>query len=162
MKYIQRLFFISLLFVLASCSSRVSVHQPFHRSHIDLFSLTVSNGNLSVEDDVRDSMTFYIKKELRANQILDADGSHKDKEIEVTFVRFNMRDSSARFFSGALAGTDIIYTQVIVKDIKSGSILSKYFVETENKSAWGTSTGLMEQHAEKIVTYLTKTSPLAE
>jgi hypothetical protein len=41
-----------------------------------------------------------------------------------------------------------------VKDAKTGTALSKFSVESKNPTAWGTSRGMIEEHADKIVNYL--------
>ena len=39
-------------------------------------------------------------------------------------------------------------------DIDGNNILGEFVVESENNTAWGTSKGLIEGHADKIVKYL--------
>jgi hypothetical protein len=53
-----------------------------------------------------------------------------------------------------MAGADNILSQVTVRDAASGSVLGEFVVESKNPSAWGTSRGLIEEHADKIVSYL--------
>jgi hypothetical protein len=73
------------------------------------------------------------------------------RTIEVTVTNYYMRHGATRAMVGIMAGADNIQSTVKVKDPVSGKILSEFTVESKNPSAWGTSRGLIEGHADKVV-----------
>jgi hypothetical protein len=44
---------------------------------------------------------------------------------------------------------------IIVKDKKSNKIISEFKVQSGNATSWGTSRGMIQDHADQIVKYLT-------
>jgi len=81
-----------------------------------------------------------------------SDGS--SKTLEVTMNNYYMRHGAARAMVGIMAGADNIQSTVKVKDQATGKALSEFTVESKNPTAWGTSRGLIEEHADEIVATL--------
>ena len=65
-----------------------------------------------------------------------------------------MRADGARIMAGIFAGTDAIRTLVIVNDTDNTETLGEFSVVSKNSTAWGTTKGLIEGHADKIIKYL--------
>ncbi len=99
-------------------------------------------------------MRERLNEQLEAAGLLakSADGSTRAVEIVVT--NYVMRHGATRFWAGAFAGADNILTTVVVKDAKTKEVLSRFEAESRNPSAWATSRGLIQGHADKIVNYL--------
>ena len=78
-----------------------------------------------------------------------ADGSAKT--IDVAVNHYNMRHGATRAMVGILAGSDYVQSTVKVMDAATGKALSEFIVESKNPTAWGTSRGMIQDHADKIV-----------
>lgn len=76
-----------------------------------------------------------------------------DRKAEIVIVNYYMRHGATRALVGIMAGADNILSQVTVRD-GGGAVLGEFTVESKNPSAWGTSRGMIEEHADKIVGYL--------
>lgn len=70
--------------------------------------------------------------------------------VNIKFKNYYVRHGATRFFAGIMAGRDQILSDVTVKD-PAGNKIAEFEVNSTNPSAWGTSSGLIEDHAEKIV-----------
>jgi hypothetical protein len=81
-------------------------------------------------------------------------GAGPTREVDIVINNYFMRHGAARAMGGILAGIDNILTTVVVKDSTTQTVLSKFEVESKNPSAWATSRGLIQGHADKIVNYL--------
>jgi hypothetical protein len=71
-------------------------------------------------------------------------------KIEVTLTHYYMRHGAARALVGIMAGRDKIISHVRVVD-GYGAQLAAFEVESTNSTAWGTTGGLHQKHAEEIV-----------
>lgn len=71
--------------------------------------------------------------------------------IEVAVTNYYMRHGATRAMVGILAGADNIQSTVKIKDAATGNVLSEFTIESKNTTAWGTSRGLIEDHADKVV-----------
>lgn len=78
-----------------------------------------------------------------------SDGSARTVEVLVT--NYSLRHGAARAMFGIMAGTDNLQSTVKIKDQVTGKALSEFVVESKNPTAWGTSRGLIEEHADQIV-----------
>ncbi len=74
--------------------------------------------------------------------------------LEITFEEYFIRNASTRFIGGVLAGIDNITTSVIIKNKENGQVLGRFNVTSKNATAWGSKNSLIEQHADKIVSFL--------
>lgn len=78
-----------------------------------------------------------------------SDGSARTVEVVVT--NYSLRHGAARAMLGIMAGADNLQSTVTIKDQTTGKTLAEFVVESKNPTAWGTSQGLIEEHADKIV-----------
>ncbi len=69
-------------------------------------------------------------------------------------INYYMRHGAARAMVEIMAGSDNIQSRVKIKDSSTGNVLSEFTVQSKNPTAWGTSKGLIEEHADKIVATL--------
>jgi hypothetical protein len=92
-----------------------------------------------------------LTAQLSSNRLLAAASDASVRTIEVAVTNYYMRHGATRAMVGIMAGADNIQSTVKVKDQASGKVLSEFTVESKNPSAWGTSRGLIEEHADKVV-----------
>tara|TARA_E500000178_G_C16666315_1_gene592996 strand:+ start:123 stop:614 length:492 start_codon:yes stop_codon:yes gene_type:complete len=81
-------------------------------------------------------------------------GASSDLVLEITFEEYFVRDASSRLLAGVLAGIDNITTSVIIKNKENGEVLGRFKAISKNATAWGSKNSLIEQHADKIVSFL--------
>tara|TARA_Y100001970_G_C14094765_1_gene782005 strand:+ start:79 stop:567 length:489 start_codon:yes stop_codon:yes gene_type:complete len=81
-------------------------------------------------------------------------GADSNLVLEITFEQYFMRDASSRLMGGVLAGIDNITTSVIIKNKENGQVLGRFKAISKNATAWGSKNSLIEQHAEKIASFL--------
>ncbi len=72
------------------------------------------------------------------------------RKVEVDVKNYYFRHGAVRALVGIFAGVDNIQSSVTVKDTATGKVLAQFMVESKNPTAWGTSRGLLEQHADQI------------
>ena len=155
MKKINILALSGLLVILVGCGSTMKVTKEYQPSATDLFSYDIQyNESVVVPEEAIVIMKNRIESELGKRNLLAPSNSLNSKRIEIIFNNYTMRGGVARFGGGIFAGTDIIDTLILVKTDDGHVILSEFVVESTNNTAWGTSQGLIEGHADKIVKYL--------
>ena len=81
-------------------------------------------------------------------------GAGSNLVLEITFEEYFVRDASSRLLAGVLAGIDNITTSVIIKNKENGEVLGRFKAISKNATAWGSKNSLIEQHADKIVSFL--------
>ncbi len=99
-------------------------------------------------------MRERLNEELEAAGLLAKGADASTRAVEIVVTNYFMRHGAARFWGGVFAGTDNIVTTVVVKDAKTQAVVSKFEAESKNPTAWATSRGLIQGHADKIVNYL--------
>lgn len=92
-----------------------------------------------------------LTTQLSSNALLAGASDTSSRTVEVTVTNYYMRHGATRALVGIMAGADNVQSTVKVKDFSTGKILSEFNVESKNPSAWGTSRGMLEEHADKIV-----------
>ena len=92
-----------------------------------------------------------LTTQLSSNALLAGASDTSSRTVEVTVTNYSMRHGATRALVGIMAGADNVQSTVKVKDFSTGKILSEFNVESKNPSAWGTSRGMLEEHADKIV-----------
>ena len=139
--------------LLGGCiGTSLRAHTPYQPSAGQSFTYKfVDEGKMSAEG-------LEIMRE-RLDSQLEAAGLTKGaagpaREVDIVINNYFMRHGAARAMGGILHGIDNILTTVLVKDAKTQTVLSKFEVESKNPSAWATSRGLIQGHADKIVNYL--------
>ena len=95
-----------------------------------------------------------LDAQLSANGQLAFGSDESANSVEVTITAYRMRHGAARAMAGIFAGTDSMISTVEVKEPKTQSVKAKFDVLSSNATAWGTSQGMIEDHADQIVQYL--------
>jgi hypothetical protein len=91
-----------------------------------------------------------LNEQLSTNGLLAPATDDDARTIEVTVTNYYIRPGAVRATMGIMAGADNVQSTVKIKD-SVGKVLSEYAVESKNPTAWGTSRGLLEKHADMIV-----------
>lgn len=132
---------------LAACSTTSTVQQPRATPAVagEKYSYTFVN-KAGTEGGDPSALDAAIRTRMQAAGVLGTGGSATP--VTVTLVDFRMRHGAARALVGVMAGKDRIHSKVTVGG--GGS----FDVETSNITAWGTSGGLMEKHADEIIARL--------
>ena len=148
--------FLSALMLLTGCSTNMTVFQEYNPGNNDKFSyfFTTVNSSNEVPQETIDVMGARLKSALAKSSHFASNKDVEHNEIEVSFYQYNVKNTAARFAVGVLAGGDVIKTRVIVRNSQTKRRLAEFDVVSENNSAWGTTSGMIEDHADKIVNYL--------
>ena len=136
------------LLLLAACSTTSTVHQqhaPAATGQVYAYSFENQGGD-DAEGIAR--LDGVIQDRLRQAGLLGGAGA--DRKIEVTLRHYYLRSNAGRFWAGIMAGRDKIISDVRILDA-GGRQRGSFQVETTNSTAWGTSDGLMQKHADEIV-----------
>jgi uncharacterized protein DUF4410 len=146
-----RLFALSLCLMLCACSTTSTIHQAPAVAMGQKYQYTfVNHGG----DDAEGIATLdaTIRSKLRDAGLLAGDGGPSTR-LEVVLTHYYMRSGGARFWAGIMAGRDKIASSVRIVG-PDGRQAGSFDVESTNTTAWGTSSGLMEKHADEIVARL--------
>lgn len=136
---------------LAACSTTSVVHQPHAPAAGQVYGYAFANeGGDDLEGIAELDRT--IQGRLREAGLLAGDTAAPMK-IDIVLKHYYLRSNGARFWAGIMAGRDKIISRVRVLGA-DGAQVGSFDVETTNVSAWGTSGGLMERHADEIVAKL--------
>ena len=151
------------LFILSSCSTafinsgtlpgtgtELTVSKSLNYEGSQYFSYKVESLYKLSDQDLY-VFTNRIETQLKQKLLYQ---ENTNKVIEITFDNYVMRDNSTRFVAGVFAGIDNITTSVVIKDKNSKKILGAFQVISKNATAWGSTNSLLEQHADKIISYL--------
>ncbi len=90
----------------------------------------------------------FIQQRLRDANLL-ATGAG-DGKVEVTVTHYYARSDGARAWAGVMAGRDKVVSRVRVLD-RGGRALDEFEVKSSNATAFGSTAGLHEKHADEIV-----------
>lgn len=133
--------------LLAACSTTSTVHQP-HRAPAGQ-SYAYSFANQGGDDHAGIArLDNVIQAHLREAGLITAGAA--EQKIEVVVKHYYVRSNGARFWAGIMAGRDKIVSNVRVVG-GDGTQVGNFDVETFNSTAWGTTDGLMQKHAEELV-----------
>lgn len=138
------------ILLLTACSTTSTVHQAHTAPVGQIYAYSFSNQGGDDDEGIA-RLDGVIQSHLRQAGLINA-GSANPK-IEVVLKHYYVRSNGARFWAGIMAGRDKIVSNVLVVDV-SGSQVGNFEVETFNSTAWGTTDGLMEKHAEELVAQL--------
>ncbi|MFO7713334.1 DUF4410 domain-containing protein [Desulfosarcina sp.] len=94
-----------------------------------------------------------LESQFRASG-LPVTGSSAARSVEIVITNYYMRHGAARALVGIMAGVDNIQSSIIVRDMTSNAVLGQFSVKSSNPTAIFTSRGLIEDHADKIVRYV--------
>jgi hypothetical protein len=151
-----RIAVVLLALALAACSTTSTVHQPLPPTasqapaHAYAYAFENHGG-----DDLEgiDKLDRLIQGRLLQAGIVAGMGEPSSGRVQVDLTHYYVRSNGARFWAGIMAGRDKIVSEVEVFD-DAGRQVGSFEVETTNLSAWGTTEGLMEKHADEIVGWL--------
>jgi hypothetical protein len=148
---LQGLLVASLL--LTGCAgTKMSVQAPYQPTQGAALAYVV-NPKVEVSDEALGILRQRLDSQLRASGLL-ASSAGASKQVEISIVNYYMRHGATRALVGVMAGADNMQSSVIVKDSTTQAVLGEFKVESSNPTAMGTSRGMIEDHADKIVAYL--------
>lgn len=144
-----------LVVALAACSTTSTVHKPVPpavaQGQAYAYAFANSAGDEDPEGVAR--LDRLIHAGLLKAGLVATSGESRAGRVEVELTHYYVRSNAARFWAGILAGRDRIASRVTVRD-ERGAEIGSFDVETTNVSAWGGTQGLMEEHADEIVSRL--------
>lgn len=140
--------------LLAGCAGTAAIVQSEYRlAQGEKLKLQLTAPPTASEEGVT-ILRERLTSQLSSNGLLATASDASARTIEVTVTNYRMRHGATRAMVGIMAGADNIQSTVKVKDQASDKVLSEFTVESKNPSAWGTSRGLIEEHADKVVATL--------
>lgn len=95
-----------------------------------------------------------LTTQLSSSGLLASASDPQARTVEVVVTNYYMRHGAARALVGIMAGVDNIQSTIKLKDKASDKVLWEFKVQSENPSAWGTSRGMIQDHADEIVSTL--------
>ena len=137
--------------LLAGCSTGAKVQTAYQLSEGDKLKVKVSTP-AEAKDEGMKIFRDRLDAQLAAKGLLAKSSDGSARTLDVTMTNYRMRHGAARGLAGIFAGTDNIQSTVKVRD--GAKVLSEFTVESKNATAWGTSRGMIEDHADQIVTTL--------
>lgn len=87
-----------------------------------------------------------------------AAGKPPARSVEIVITNYYMRHGATRALVGILAGADNMQSSITVRDTKTKAVIGQFAVESTNPTAMFTSRGMIEEHADKIVRYVSSGS----
>jgi hypothetical protein len=142
--------------VLPACGTSSHVNQRYAPAAGDQFAYTIENPGGMIAEDLT-TLRTSLDSQLRAAGLLAATPSGAERKVTITINEYRMRHGAARALVGIMAGKDTIRSTVKVVDA-NGRVLGATEVDSGNSTAWGTTDGLIEGHAEEIANFLRGTS----
>lgn len=146
----MRILMALLSLALAACSTTSTIDQPLPPqapvAHVYSYAFENHNGE-DIEGIAKLDRAIHAQL-LRAGMVAQT-GEAADGRMRVELTHYYVRSNAARFWAGILAGRDKIASRVTLRDA-AGTELGSFEVETTNLSAWGSTEGLMDRHAEEI------------
>ena len=147
-----------LILALAACSTTSTVHQPLPSTpgqvpaHAYAYAYAFENHGGDDQEGI-DRLDRLIQGRLLQAGLVAGIDQPSSGRVQVDLTHYYVRSNAARFWAGIMAGRDKIVSEVEVFD-DAGKQVGSFEVETTNISAWGTTEGLMEKHADEIVARL--------
>jgi len=137
--------------LLAGCAGTAAIVQSEYRlAQGEKFKLQLTAPAAASEEGIT-ILRERLTSQLSSNGLLATAADASARTVEVTVTNYYMRHGATRAMVGIMAGADNIQSAVRVKDPASGKVLSEFTVESKNPTAWGTSRGMIEDHADKVV-----------
>lgn len=103
-----------------------------------------------VPDHFLSAVSGHLKNELRKRGLLADETISDAGQIDVDVTYYRMRSGFSRMMFGVLAGKDGIEGQVVIKDAKSGTAISKMDVSSYNIMAVGNEDDIARMFAEDV------------
>lgn len=143
--------FLAAAAILSGCAGTAAKSQSSYKLQPnDKFKLqlnTPTEANQEAVTILRNRLTDQLAK----NGLLAPATDASARTLEVNVTNYRMRHGSARALAGIFAGKDNIQSTTKIKEANNGGAISEFAVESTNPSAWGTSRGLIEEHADTVV-----------
>jgi hypothetical protein len=102
-------------------------------------------------EEARGIFRARLTEKLTSGGLLSGASDTDARELDIQVTNYRMRHGAARALLGILAGSDNMQSMIGIKNKTTGAVLSEYEIESKNPSAWGTSKGMIEDHADRIV-----------
>jgi len=150
MKYWLGAAVLAACVVLSGCSTSSQVQQAHSGLQGRSFDYWFTNRGGENAEGIAELDRVIQNRLLRAGFVGNGAASGK---VDVTLTHYYVRHGAARALVGIMAGRDKIISHVRVTDT-SGALLTAFEVESTNATAWGTTGGLHEKHAEEIAAQL--------
>lgn len=149
----MKLIIVALSLALAGCGTSSQVRDSYSHASTDRFFYEVVNTDGMSAEGL--SILTARMDSLLGTRGQRATGSEPDaKKVTIEITNYYMRHGATRALVGIMAGRDSIESQVRIVDA-AGKVLGKIDISSKNATAWGTSRGLIEGHAEEIVEFAT-------
>ena len=139
------------LFIVGCAGTSFKVDRAYAPAKGDNFSLNIED-SASMSAEGMEILRSRLIEQLQSKNILKEKNSKLKLNVKIT--TYNMRHGASRAMLGVMAGSDRIISTITILDQQSNNIIGVYKVNSKNPSAWGTSRGLIEEHADTIVSYL--------
>lgn len=146
MVVINRIALLLVVVLLSACSTTSRVHQAHAGFQGQSFEYQFSNRGGDNADGIAE-LSRVVQNQLQVSGLIN-NGAASGK-IEITLTHYYMRHGAARALVGIMAGRDKIVSHVRVVDA-TGVQRAAFEVESTNSTAWGTTGGLHQKHAEEI------------
>ncbi|ADV28434.1 hypothetical protein Psesu_2602 [Pseudoxanthomonas suwonensis 11-1] len=146
----MRVLVLIAVVLLAACSTTSRVHQAHSGLQGKTFDYRLVDRGGDNAEGVAE-LDRVIRNRLFSAGLVDQGASAG--AVEVTVTHYYVRHGAARALVGIMAGRDKIISHVRVLD-PAGAVLASFEVESTNATAWGTTGGLHEKHADEILAQL--------
>jgi len=150
MKTLATLTLLAVTSLMAGCAGTAArVQSEYRATQGEKLELRLAAPPSATEEGLqilRDRLTSKLSNEA----LLATSPASATRTLDVTVTHYRIRHGAVRAMVGIMAGTDNVQSIVRIKDPANGVILSEFSVESKNPTAWGTSRGLLEDHADKI------------
>lgn len=95
-----------------------------------------------------------LTTQLSSSGLLAPASDLRARTLEVIVTNYYMRHGATRALLGIMAGADNIQSTIKLKDKATDKVLWEFKVESKNPTAMGTSRGMIQNHADEIVSSL--------
>ncbi|MBB1060438.1 DUF4410 domain-containing protein [Marilutibacter spongiae] len=145
---------LGVLALLSACATNSVTHQAITAPADLPFRYTILNTEEASVEGLA-MLRESLDEHLQAAGRLAATPEGPAIPVEITITNYYMRHGGARFMVGIMAGRDSLRSRVRVFD-GEGKQIGAFEVESTNATAWGTTGGMIDKHAEEIVAKLTQ------
>lgn len=143
----MRIALLLLVLLLSACSTSSRIHQAPAGLQDKSFEYRFTNRGGDNAEGIAE-LERVIRNQLMVGGFVDQGAPAGT--LEITLTHYYVRHGAARALVGIMAGRDKIVSHVRVVDT-TGVVLAAFEVESTNSTAWGTTGGLHEKHAEEIL-----------
>lgn len=144
---------LATIVLLGGCSTSMQIQTGYQPIPGEKFRYQVVS-NAEVSEEALTIMRERLNTQLSGSGQLGGGSDESATRVEVIITSYRMRHGATRALVGIFAGTDNMMSTVEVKDSRTNTVKAKFDVSSSNATAWGTSRGLIEDHADQIVQYL--------